>query len=52
MLYSFQRNAPSSFLTLSLSLSKEKERINYHTSALDTIARRSRMVFRPSFMCY
>lgn len=50
----FQRNAPSSFLTLSLSLSKEKERINYHTSALDTIAKRSRMVFRPTFMygCY
>ena len=46
----FQRNAPSSFLTLSLSLSKEKERINYHTSALDTKAERSRKVFGPTFM--
>ncbi len=46
----FQRNDPSSYLALSLSISEEKERLNYHTSALDTIAKRSRMVFRPTFM--
>ena len=46
----FQRSGPSSYLVLSLSISEEKERLNYHTSALDTIARRNRVVFRPSFI--
>lgn len=46
----FQRSGPSSYLVLSLSISEEKERLNYHTSTLDTIARRSRVVFRPSFI--
>lgn len=50
----FQRDGPSSFLALSLSISEEKERLNYHTSALDTIAKRRRVVFKPSLMydCY
>lgn len=46
----FQRDGPSSFLALSLSISEEKERLNYHTSALDTIAKRRRVVFKPSLM--
>lgn len=46
----FRRNDRSSYLFLSLSISEEKERLNYHTSALDTIARRNRVVFMPSFM--
>lgn len=48
----FQRSGPSSYLVLSLSISEEKERLNYHTSTLDTIAKRRRMVFKPSLMYY
>lgn len=48
----FQRNGDSSYLALVLSISEEKERLNYHTSALDTIAKRRRVVFKPSLMYY